>query len=548
MSDRTLKAALFYHKTGFSIIPCIPPTMDEKGKDIKKPRIEWTEFQTRKADDAEITGWWQKWPDSRVGIVTGKISDLTVLDCDSTDAVQIIEEHLPDNFQVPIAISPRGGRHYYFRHCSEIANKANLAKGLDARSEGGFIMAPPSSGLDGKGYSWLEGCGIHQIEVPVINYSLLQFLSHARVASGMPNDNIPLQSITSVTDRYINFDEGARNDSFFHLASRLLHGKTPQEELEQILTLINQKCCENPLSKSELLIIIDSAMKRIVTRERNLHNEIMEWLALQEGYISVTECDRELQIVTKEQKGNRRVIFHRLAKDEKIIKTETSGKYRVPSQDYTVLDGNAIESGKPLDIRLPFWLDQHVEILPGDLIVIAGTPNAGKTAIFLDTVAHNMDIWECWYFSTEMGPGAWARRREKRDPPLEWKFKFVHGFNNYEDIIKPDCMNFIDYVEQNEGEAYKIPGILAKIQRKLRKGVAFVALQKNQGMEWGIGGQQTKAKPALFLTIETDYPRGAKMRIVKAKAFKEYNPNGFCCNFKIIKGINLLETTGWGPE
>lgn len=134
MSDRTLKAALFYHKTGFSVIPCIPPTMDEKGKDIKKPRIEWTEFQTRKADDAEITGWWQKWPDSRVGIVTGKISDLTVLDCDSTDAVQIIEEHLPDNFQVPIAISPRGGRHYYFRHCSEIANKANLAKGLDASS------------------------------------------------------------------------------------------------------------------------------------------------------------------------------------------------------------------------------------------------------------------------------------------------------------------------------------------------------------------------------------------------------------------------------
>jgi len=473
------------------------------------------------------------------------VSNLTVVDIDTQEAKARIENLLPDNFLTPIVDTPSGGEHIYCQYQDGIGNAVRFMPGCDIRSEGGYVIAPPSSDRRGA-WKWREGCKIGSVQVVPLADSILNSIYAFIKRTGQ--DETALQGVTSVTNRYMDFNEGSRDETIFHITNCLLKGGMPEKEIEYLLSLIAQRICNPPYPERDISTKIQSALKRSETRERNLSYEILEWLALQEGYISVTECDRELQIVTKEQKANRRVIFHRLAKDEKIIKTETSGKYRVPTKDYEVMDANNIPTGKPLDIRLPFWLDQYVEILPGDLIVIAGTPNSGKTALFLDTVAHNMNAWECWYFSTEMGPTAWARRRDKRDPPLEWKFKFVHGFSNYEDIIKPDAMNFIDYVEQNEGEAFKIPGILAKIQRKLRKGVAFVALQKNQGMEWGIGGQQTKAKPALFLAVEPDYPQGAKIRVVKAKAFKEYNPNGFCCNFKIIKGINLLETSGWGPE
>jgi len=346
----------------------------------------------------------------------------------------------------------------------------------------------------------------------------------------------------------MNFNEGGRDDALFHLASCLFKGGMQPQELELFLQLVGSKICNPPFPEKEVFAKVQSAMKRAESRDRNLTAEIRELIVSTSGLITSTQVHNWTQLSTRREKKTCSEILARLCTEELIEKTgRIAGEYRIVNKEYDVLDADTIKQGEPLKIRLPFFLDQHVEILPGDLIVIAGTPNSGKTALMLDSVAHNLSRWECWYFSTEMGPGAWARRRDKRDPVIDWKFKFVHGFSNYEDIIKPDAMNFIDYVEQNEGEAFKIPGILAKIQRKLKNGVAFVALQKNVGVEWGVGGQQTKAKPALFLTVETQFP-GARLKIVKAKAWKEYNPNGWYCDFKIVKGINLIETSGWRPE
>jgi len=544
MENKKLAAALYYlNKCGFSVIPA---------KEDKKPYIQWQQFQKEQPSESMVKKWWdEQYRFANIAIITGKVSDLTVIDIDTPEGKTKIEESIPESFITPIVDTPSGGEHIYCKYQDGIGNAVRFMAGADIRSEGGYVIAPPSSDARGA-WKWREGCKIGGVDIAPMPSSVLKIINafslsfpRARDANSMPS---ALQSVTSVTRRYMSFDEGSRDESLFHLANCLIKGGMPIQEIEEFLKLISYKLCNPPFSEKDIPIKIKSALKRVETKERNLHQEILEWLALQEGYISVTECDRELQIVTKELKRNRRVIIHRLVKTGILMKTEYSGKYRVPTKDWIEEDAGAINSGKPLNIRLPFFLDHYVEILPGDLIVIAGTPNSGKTALLLDTVAHNMYKWDCWYFSTEMGPNAWARRRDKRDPPLDWKFKFVHGFSNYEDIIKPNDMNFIDYVEQNEGEAFKIPGILAKIQRKLKKGVALVALQKNKGTEWGIGGQQTTAKPALFCTVETNYPHGAKIRVVKAKAFKEYNPNGFCCNFKIIKGINLLETGGWAPE
>ena len=96
--------------------------------------------------------------------------------------------------------------------------------------------------------------------------------------------------------------------------------------------------------------------------------------------------------------------------------------------------------------------------------------------------------------------------------------KISDSFSNYLDIIKPDDINFIDYLEVKEGEFYKIPSMLGEIQRKLKNGLAFVAIQKNPGTEYGVGGHQTRAKAALFLTIEAQYPENI-LKVVKAKNF-----------------------------
>jgi hypothetical protein len=543
--------ALKYLELGYCVIPCIPPTKDEEGKDQKRPRINWEEFQGRKPTKEEVEVWFKKWPNSRIGLVTGAISDLFVVDCDTEEAHQKMEqEYLPDSFLTPKAKSPHG-YHYYFQNEKDLRNATKIAgMGLDTRGEGGFIMAPPSRGLNGDSYAWIKGLEPWTVEcapMPQALSSLLINFLNKHIAS---YQGVTTKTTTDHID-HINFTKGSRDESLFHIANHLVKGGMPEQEIQQILMLIGQKVCEPPFPEKEILNKIQSAFNRSNRVERNIMAEVREWVLTTSGHFLTTELQHETTMTTRQEKKAAIMALLRLEKEGLVIKHGTKrGCYRRVEKDYDEFNAEDMELEDPLEIHLPFELESYVEILPKDLIVIAGTPNAGKTALMLNMVYENMDKWNCHYFSTEMSRPACKRRMVRKDPPPvggKWKFKFAENFANFEDIIKPDDLNFLDYVEQNEGEAFKIPGILAKIQRKLRNGVAIVALQKNEGVPWAIGGQQTKAKPSLFLTTETDYP-GNIMRVIKAKHFKDFNPNGFCMKYKIINGINLYQQTSWGPE
>jgi putative DNA primase/helicase len=69
-----LNAALTYFKQGFSVIPIQPRE--------KRPVIAWEAYQTTKGTEQELKKWWGKWPSANVGVVTGAISGLIVIDLD----------------------------------------------------------------------------------------------------------------------------------------------------------------------------------------------------------------------------------------------------------------------------------------------------------------------------------------------------------------------------------------------------------------------------------------------------------------------------------
>jgi len=239
-----------------------------------------------------------------------------------------------------------------------------------------------------------------------------------------------------------------------------------------------------------------------------------------------------------------RQAINRLKGNEIKPCDDRAGCYRRIENDFKVVDLMAITDTKPLKIHLPLGLGNLVEIFPKDLIVYAGTPNQGKTAFLLEALRLNMERFFCFYFSSEMSARACRNRLAKhRETPLKnWKIKFVESFTDYADIIQPDAVNFIDYVEPPDGEYFKVPSILSAIQRKLNEGVAVVALQKNPGMPYGVGGHQTKAKPSIFCTLE-----GNTCKIEKVKNFDKINPNGFTARFKIFDGINLSRVGDWVP-
>ena len=139
------KAIIEYKEKGFSVIPV---------GDDKRPLVAWKEYQERCAGDDELSRWWTTWPGANIGIVTGRISSITVVDCDSEEAVEALEETLPDSYLCPIARTPRGGRHYYFPYQPELKTGAEIMPGVDVRNDGGYIVAPPSMTPRGV-YEWI---------------------------------------------------------------------------------------------------------------------------------------------------------------------------------------------------------------------------------------------------------------------------------------------------------------------------------------------------------------------------------------------------------
>jgi hypothetical protein len=83
-----LTAFLNYKKRGWSVIPI--------KKYEKVPAINWKKYQTEMASDEEITNWVTNMPDCQIGVVTGKISNLCVVDIE-VDASPSDYDILPDN-------------------------------------------------------------------------------------------------------------------------------------------------------------------------------------------------------------------------------------------------------------------------------------------------------------------------------------------------------------------------------------------------------------------------------------------------------------------
>jgi hypothetical protein len=67
-------AALFYLSHGWSVVPVLSRS--------KQPLVRWQQYLNRLASYVEVHAWFRRWPDAGVGIITGKLSGLAILDVD----------------------------------------------------------------------------------------------------------------------------------------------------------------------------------------------------------------------------------------------------------------------------------------------------------------------------------------------------------------------------------------------------------------------------------------------------------------------------------
>ena len=540
------KELAYYHKEGYSVIPINPNS--------KKPLIGWTEFQTRKATPEEITKWWKKWPDAKVAIVTGKISGLTIVDIDSKEAEEVFEEYVNDSFLTPTVKSPHG-KHYYFKYCQGLSNTSKVLTNTacDIRNDGGYIIAPPSkNGAEG-GYRWLDDCTIGRVALAEIPKAFKEHvLNSSRTSLDSSTSYIYREDeLTSGDTELTKVDilqKGSRDDDLFHLANHLVKGRMPIASIRKYMRFFGSKCTP-PFPPKEIDAKIQSAIDRVQKAERNLAGEVREWVELTKGDFSVTNCRQELTLVDKKEIKYVSKVLSRLVTEEAIERVgNRNGQFRRIESRAPDMDIFSVQ-GDSLPIKYPLGLDKLFLTMPKNLIVIAGTQDAGKTAFMLKTAAMNMNRgMEIVYLTSEMGEMELRTRLEKFDiPPEDWKsVHFRDCPANFQDQIIPDAINIIDFLEISDS-FYTIGGDMRKIYDKLDKGICLIAIQKDFKAELGRGGSFSLEKPRLYVTMTSNPPAGGVAKIIKAKNWKhsDWNPNGRECGFKIRNGSEITQVGDW---
>lgn len=532
-----LEAALSYLQQGLSVVPM------GKGK---RPLVPWKQFQKRLPTEDEVRGFWKLHPEAGVGFVTGKVSGISVVDFDlyKEGAVQIPE--CLNKTETPTASTPRGGRHYYFTYDPRLeqgADKASDGKGLDVRNDGGCIMAPPT--VNGAGcYEWIIPFSRDYLcSVPPALLSLLLNKASFYKSNNNANNSNPQQSATNATNITLSFDEGKRDESLFHVAHSLLKGGMSPANAMKCIEILARNC-NPPFPMHEARAKLESAMSRINSKNRNLTAEIREWVSVTFGNFSATSAYHDLTIVTSEDKAKARVIFSRLVDEGLIERVEgKNGWYRRFENQLEDIDYlNA--SLETVDVKMPLGIDELVEIMPGNIILLAGEPNSGKTSFLFNFVKMNMHKFHIRYLNSEMSPEELKKRLMNFDDvkitDWRWKIQTCHGdFHKYITPGKGN-INIIDYLEIYS-DFWEIGKFINDIHKNLDGAVAVIAIQKNPGTNTGLGGFRTLEKPRLALAISH-----GRMDIVKAKNWKTpENPNRKYCEFKILKGGHMYATSVW---
>lgn len=258
-----LVEALRYAERGWHVLPlhtpegagcsCGKPDCFSIGK---HPRTK-DGLASATIDPAKIREWWRRWPTANVGIRTGAISGLAVLDIDGEDGkaslLSLQEAHgaLPATLRTLTGRvgddGKRKGCHYFFVMPEGVAlrNSAGVAgKGLDVRGDGGYVVAAPSKHASGLSYQWIKR------EAPLVAMPdwLIDLLAKSKPALvAAPKTSGALAPEESV------FPEGERNARLTSLAGTLRAKGLSVEEMEAALLVANRtRCRPEPLPDSEV--------------------------------------------------------------------------------------------------------------------------------------------------------------------------------------------------------------------------------------------------------------------------------------------------------
>lgn len=233
-----------YHGYGFSVIPMIVEQSEDKEIPLnllgKMPAVAWRRFQEERPSQLDHSLWFHN-QNYNLGIVTGEVSGITVLDIDSKEGYELaLQKGLPET---PTVKTGRG-YHLYFKYKEGARNfqkRADLP-GIDLRGQGGCVVAPPSLHImTGGRYLWEKGKSLDDLELAELPDWVL---------AKAPEEKKPLLQLVK------GVPKGSRNESLARLAGNWVKTMTLDEVSSTALEW--NQTCEPPDDEQQVLRTVKS--------------------------------------------------------------------------------------------------------------------------------------------------------------------------------------------------------------------------------------------------------------------------------------------------
>ncbi len=431
--ENNFQIAMKYRDAGFSIIPIVSPTrledslptnfldeLEEKIEDCKyddppvseevlkeelfvtwckRPAIKsWAKYQKRIAGKDEVRAWFDHDKDANIAIVTGKLSNLVVVDLDTDEAVKTF--HDKGWFDGAGVVKTSRGYHLYFSYPDfEVRNSANKKLGIDIRGEGGYVAAPPSVHGSWMKYEWKNRSILEQKPI-ALPHEIFEFArtkkDTAKAEQTQSNNNTAEPHIhDSFAEIFAHgCDDGERHDWGIKVAGHFFGKGLNETEVLTLMTDWNKKN-RPPLADKEILQMVKNIAKHEKQKSPTIDIESFLW--------------NENRIIADGQK-----------------------KSRVPFAGNNLLNLEDTLSGG---------------LVGGCLYLLGGVPSAGKTAV-VNCIADNICLADhpVLIFSYD-------------DSPMELNNRTLARFSNYKmEVINNNgiSQNILSSIYKNSGALQSI--------------------------------------------------------------------------------------------
>lgn len=196
------------------------------------------------SDAVTIRQWFALWPDANIGIATGAVSGVTVVDVDPDKGgeitwwnIQKANEQIEPTWYVSTG---GGGSHYYFQYVPDMRNLVGVLPGIDIRNDAAYVVAPPSLHASGDTYVWANRPDKSREKLAAMPTWLEELLGHK------PGKKEGMSTLPEI------ISDGQRNQWLTSAAGSMRRKGFSLEAMKLAIHYENSHRCKPPLEAEEV--------------------------------------------------------------------------------------------------------------------------------------------------------------------------------------------------------------------------------------------------------------------------------------------------------